>query len=62
MFDDFLIRHNAHLVESRVTYNDDGSATYEMSVRAPADVTMRELDNYLQSVTVVHSVDYMAVC
>jgi len=62
MFDDFLIRHNAHLVESRVTYNDDGSATYEMSVRAPADVTMRELDNYLQSVAVVHSVDYMAVC
>lgn len=60
-FEDFLQRHNAYLVESKVTYDLDGFASYEISVRAPGDVMMHDLDAYLQSITVVRSVD-SAVC
>lgn len=59
-FEAFLQRHNAYVVESRVTYDEDGLAVYEMVVRAPGDVTMHELDAYLRSITFVHSVEAAA--
>ncbi len=61
LFEEFLAKHHAQIVESKVTYNEDGATTYEMVLRAPYDVSMRELDAYLQTVAVVRCVDYMAV-
>ena len=60
-FEIFLQKHHAYLVESKVTYDLGGFASYEIAVRAPGDVMMHELDAYLQSITVVRSVD-SAVC
>ena len=60
-FEVFLQKHHAYLVESKVTYDLDGFASYEIAVRAPGDVMMHELDAYLQSITIVRSVD-SAVC
>ena len=60
--DEFLHKHKAHIIESKVTYDEhNGDATYEMIVRSPRDITMNEVNNFLQSVSAVRSVDYMAV-
>lgn len=60
--DDFLHKHKAHIIESKVTYDEhNGDATYEMIVRSPRDITMNEVNSFLQSVSAVRSVDYMAV-
>ena len=60
--DEFLHKHKAHIIESKVTYDEhNGDATYEMIVRSPRDITMNEVNSFLQSVSAVRSVDYMAV-
>lgn len=60
--DEFLHKHKAQIIESKVTYNEhSGDATYEMIVRSPRDISMNEVNSFLQSVSEVRSVDYMAI-
>lgn len=57
----FLVDRRAHVVESKVTYSDNGDVTYELIVRAPRDITMNELNAFLKNITEVRSVDYMMI-
>lgn len=60
--DAFLTGHRAQIMESKITYNEESdNVTYDMVVRSPGDITMHEIDIFLQSVSKVRSVDYMAI-
>ncbi len=58
----FLNTHHAQVIESKITYDEHSDdATYEMIVRSPRDITMDDINSFLQSITRVRSVDYMAI-
>lgn len=61
-FENFLKQRHAQVIESKVTYSEHtDDATYEMVVRSPGDITMNDVDTFLQSISQVRSLDYMAV-
>ncbi len=47
-FDAFLVKERMRTVECRITYHEDGYMTYDMVVRVPKELTVRELDLFLK--------------
>ncbi len=60
--DHFFEEHHAQIYESKVTYSESGDVTYEMVIRSPSEITMKDVDAFLQSVAAVRCVDFMAIC
>ena len=60
-WDDFLEERHAQVLESRITYSVNCEMTYELVVRAPTDITMKEVNAFLRSTADVRSVDMSLV-
>ena len=48
-FADFLSEHRVQIVQSNVSRQEDGSALFDVTLRAPHDVTMRGMKYLLES-------------
>ena len=60
-WDYFLEERHAQVLESRITYSENCEMTYELVVRAPTDITMKEVNAFLRSTADVRSVDMSLV-
>lgn len=47
-FEAFLQERQMQAMECRITYQEDGYLTYDMVVRTPRELSVRELDQFLQ--------------
>lgn len=45
----FINKNKMQITSSKVAFNEDGSATYDLSLRMPADSTVGELSAFLES-------------
>lgn len=57
----FLNARHAQVLESKITYGEDGGLTCELVVRAPAEISAREMNEFLNTVSVVRGIDYTAI-
>ena len=58
---DYLQRHHVQIMDSRITYHDDGFVSYDITVRAPRDITISELNQFLRSCGVVRGISYTPI-
>lgn len=59
-FADYSTEHKVQIVESTVTLEDDGCALYDVVLRSPHDMTIQELDFFMESKN-VRSINCMPV-
>lgn len=57
----YLSQQKAQVIESSITYADDGSIAYDMVIRASHDITIHQWNRFLQSSGSLRSVRYIPV-
>lgn len=57
-FSEYIAVHKIQVAESKISFNEDGTATYDMILRASPNVSMQELDFFIASTEGVQSVSY----
>ncbi len=48
-FNRFLEEHHMQVVSSKLSYNDDGTSAYDVTVRVAKNITMKDLSEFLES-------------
>ena len=59
-FDSFLSERKIRPMESKITYLDGGFISYDLVVRTPEELSLGELERFLQSYGAVRSISYTA--
>ena len=57
-FDAFLSERRVRPMESKITYLDGGFIAYDLVVRTPSELSMGELERFLQSYGAVRTISY----
>ena len=47
-WDDFIHQHRMQIVECNIKYHEDGTVSYDVTVRTMQEITVRELDTFLR--------------
>lgn len=58
---DYLQERNVQIMDSRITYHDDGFVSYDITVRAPREMTISDLNQFLRSCGDVRGVSYTPI-
>ena len=54
-FEAFVEKNKMQIIANKITYHEDGSATYEFTLRMQADLTVNDLTAFLESIESVRS-------
>lgn len=58
---DYLQKRNVQIMDSRITYHDDGFVSYDITVRAPREMTISDLNQFLRSCGDVRGISYTPI-
>jgi len=58
---DYLQERNVQIMDSRITYHDDGFVSYDITVRAPREMTISDLNQFLRSCGDVRGISYTPI-
>ena len=58
---DYLQERNVQIMDSRITYHDDGFVSYDITVRAPREMTISDLNQFLRSCGDVRAISYTPI-
>lgn len=61
VLENFLAQQNAQVVESVITYEDNGCVTYDMVFRSPQEITIHEWHRFLDANGKIQSISYTPV-
>ena len=54
-FDEYVARQKMQVIANKITYHEDGSVSYEFSLRMHADMTVNDLTAFFESVDGIRS-------
>ena len=54
-FDEYVARQKMQIIANKITYHEDGSVSYEFSLRMHADMTVNDLTAFFESVDGIRS-------
>ena len=61
-FNTYLASRGVQIMDSEITYHEnDGTLSYRLNLKVPADVKMQELNDFIHSKGKVHTVSYSNV-
>lgn len=58
---EYLQERSVQIMDSRITYHDDGFVSYDITVRAPREMTISDLNQFLRSCGEVRGVSYTPI-